>query len=100
MLILSRSVTAGTNVPLAATRIYQMSFFTGFGVSALLYYVLNRIFPVQGMYADFKEEDLSNFVYRHSADVETNSTSSDSDSSSSGKDKKVSQVVYEAEAAR
>jgi len=78
-----------------------MSFFTGFGVSALLYYVLNRIFPVQGMHADFKEEDLSNYVYRHSTDAETNSTSSDSDvETSSGKDKKASEVVYETEVAR
>ncbi|TEB23337.1 NCS1 nucleoside transporter family [Coprinellus micaceus] len=39
----------GRDVPLAATRVYQMSFFTGFGVSSLVYYVLNRLFPVPGM---------------------------------------------------
>nr|VWO94499.1 Thiamine transporter [Ganoderma boninense] len=34
----------GRSVPLAATRIYDMSFFTGFGVSALVYWSLN-LFP-------------------------------------------------------
>jgi len=51
--------TAGRSVPLAATRIYQMSFFTGFGISALLYYLLNVIFPVPGSSKEFEEVDLS-----------------------------------------
>lgn len=55
--------TAGRTVPLAATRIYQMSFFTGFGVSALVYYVLNRLFPVPGLSHKFEEIDLSNYNY-------------------------------------
>ncbi|KAI0739069.1 permease for cytosine/purines, uracil, thiamine, allantoin-domain-containing protein [Daedaleopsis nitida] len=39
----------GRDVPLAATRIYEMSFFTGFGVSALIYWSLNMLFPVRGV---------------------------------------------------
>lgn len=46
-------------MPLAATRIYQMSFFTGFGVSALVYYLLNVAFPVIGASKVFEEIDLS-----------------------------------------
>ncbi|KIM47162.1 hypothetical protein M413DRAFT_422927 [Hebeloma cylindrosporum] len=49
----------GRTVPLAATRIYQMSFFTGFGVSAIIYYLLNRLFPVPGASAKFEELDVS-----------------------------------------
>ncbi|GAA5892347.1 hypothetical protein JCM6882_003645 [Rhodosporidiobolus microsporus] len=36
----------GNDVPLAATRIYQLSFFTGFGVSSLVYFLLCKIFPI------------------------------------------------------
>ena len=48
-------------MPLAATRIYQMSFFTGFGVSALIYFTLNLLFPVRGATecAQFEEVDVS-----------------------------------------
>jgi NCS1 family nucleobase:cation symporter-1 len=49
----------GRTVPLAATRIYQMSFFTGFGVSALTYWLLTRVFPVPGMSRVFEEVDVS-----------------------------------------
>ncbi|KAF8870175.1 permease for cytosine/purines, uracil, thiamine, allantoin-domain-containing protein [Infundibulicybe gibba] len=49
----------GRTVPLPATRIYQMSFFTGFGVSALAYWLLNLAFPVRGMYSEFVEMDVS-----------------------------------------
>ncbi|KAN0131668.1 Permease for cytosine/purines, uracil, thiamine, allantoin domain containing protein [Lactarius tabidus] len=49
----------GRTVPLAATRIYQMSFFTGFGVSSLMYYCLNVAFPPTGRSKHFKEVDLS-----------------------------------------
>ncbi|KAI0322845.1 permease for cytosine/purines, uracil, thiamine, allantoin-domain-containing protein [Amylostereum chailletii] len=49
----------GQTVPIAATRIYQMSFFTGFGVSALVYYLLNAVFPVRGVYQHFEEVDVS-----------------------------------------
>jgi NCS1 family nucleobase:cation symporter-1 len=41
-----------------------MSFFTGFGVSSLVYYVLNRLFPVPGMQrGKFHEVDESNYDY-------------------------------------
>ena len=51
----------GRTVPLAATRIYQMSFFTGFGVSALVYWTLNALFPVRGAAecTHFDEVDVS-----------------------------------------
>ncbi|KAF8911262.1 permease for cytosine/purines, uracil, thiamine, allantoin-domain-containing protein [Mucidula mucida] len=52
----------GRSVPLAATRIYEMSFFTGFGVSSLVYIVLNYVFPVPGMASSFEEVDLSHQV--------------------------------------
>ena len=53
---------AGRDVPLAATRVYQMSFFTGFGVSSLIYVLLNFLFPVPGssLGEKFWEVDLSN----------------------------------------
>lgn len=50
---------AGRTVPLAATRIYQMSFFTGFGVSAIIYFLLNVVFPVPGKFSKFEEIDVS-----------------------------------------
>ncbi|KAF9023663.1 hypothetical protein BDZ89DRAFT_1114977 [Hymenopellis radicata] len=52
----------GRSVPLAATRIYEMSFFTGFGVSSLVYIGLNYVFPVPGMASSFEEVDLSHEV--------------------------------------
>ncbi|EGN92879.1 hypothetical protein SERLA73DRAFT_190478 [Serpula lacrymans var. lacrymans S7.3] len=62
----------GQNVPLPAVRIYELSFFTGFGTSALIYYVLNRIFPVIGAADKFEEIDVSNY------DDDTSSTRQDS----------------------
>lgn len=44
---------------MAATRIYQLSFFTGFGVSAIIYYLLNLAFPVPGKADKFEEVDES-----------------------------------------
>jgi NCS1 family nucleobase:cation symporter-1 len=38
-----------------------MSFFTGFGVSALVYFSLNVMYPVPGKYATFEEIDVSEF---------------------------------------
>ncbi|KAF4583433.1 hypothetical protein EYR38_002184 [Pleurotus pulmonarius] len=49
----------GRTVPLAATRVYQMSFFTGFGVSCIVYLTLNYFFPVLGASKTFKEVDVS-----------------------------------------
>ncbi len=39
-----------------------MSFFTGFGVSSLVYIALNYVFPVPGRASSFKEVDLSHQV--------------------------------------
>ncbi|KAG8825648.1 hypothetical protein FRC19_010852 [Serendipita sp. 401] len=50
------------DVPLPAKRIYQMSFFTGFGVSALIYISLNYFFPTPGSWQKFDEVDESEFV--------------------------------------
>ena len=46
-------------MPLAATRIYQMSFFTGFGVSMIIYLALNYVFPPAGKNDHFAEIDES-----------------------------------------
>jgi NCS1 family nucleobase:cation symporter-1 len=46
-------------VPAAATHIYEMSFFTGFGVSSLTYWLLNLAFPVVGKASVFEEIDVS-----------------------------------------
>ncbi|KAG1730820.1 permease for cytosine/purines, uracil, thiamine, allantoin-domain-containing protein [Suillus paluster] len=54
----------GRTVPLAATRIYDLSFFTGFGVSALVYWALNRVFPVVGAADRFEEIDVSGYGYK------------------------------------
>lgn len=53
------NTTAGRTVPLAATRIYQLSFFTGFGVSAITYWFLNVLFPAAGASEHWKEIDVS-----------------------------------------
>ncbi|KAH8101189.1 permease for cytosine/purines, uracil, thiamine, allantoin-domain-containing protein [Cristinia sonorae] len=49
----------GRTVPITATHIYQMSFFTGFGVSSLVYWSLNYLFPVPGASSRFEEVDES-----------------------------------------
>ncbi|TRM62186.1 permease [Schizophyllum amplum] len=49
----------GRDVPAAATHIYELSFFTGFGVSSIIYYLLNVAFPVPGRSKGFKEMDVS-----------------------------------------
>ncbi|KAL4079373.1 permease for cytosine/purines, uracil, thiamine, allantoin-domain-containing protein [Scleroderma citrinum] len=51
----------GHKVPLVATRIYELSFFTGFGVSSIVYYVLNRLYPVIGAAERFEEVDVSGY---------------------------------------
>lgn len=50
---------AGRTVPIAATRIYEMSFFTGFGISMIVYLLLNWAFPVLGASQTFEEVDVS-----------------------------------------
>ncbi|EIN08478.1 NCS1 nucleoside transporter family [Punctularia strigosozonata HHB-11173 SS5] len=57
----------GRSVPLAATRIYELSFFTGFGVSAVIYILLNALFPVRGASREFVEVDES--AYEDKASV-------------------------------
>lgn len=56
---LFRLSAAGRTVPIAATRIYEMSFFTGFGVSMVVYLLLNWVFPVPGTFQTFEEVDVS-----------------------------------------
>ncbi|OCH85765.1 hypothetical protein OBBRIDRAFT_284732 [Obba rivulosa] len=68
----------GRSVPLAATRIYDMSFFTGFGVSAVVYLTLNYIFPAKGASARFEEVDVSE------VDVSEETDSRDGDSDKKG----------------
>jgi len=74
----------GRTVPLAATRIYEMSFFTGFGVSALVYYSLNMVFPVPGKYATFQEVDVSEGEKSQGSIVEDERDDDDSKKASSG----------------
>lgn len=54
-----------------------MAFFTGFGVSAIVYYTLTRIWPSPGAFQDFKEVDESDFALR---EAEAEDTPSDTDS--------------------
>jgi NCS1 family nucleobase:cation symporter-1 len=56
-----------------------MSFFTGFGVSAVVYYILNRIWPSPGAFQDFKEVDESEFELRE-VEAEADEEPSDIDS--------------------
>lgn len=59
VLVWISSYLAGRTVPIAATRVYEMSFFTGFGVSSLVYFFLNVLFPVPGKHRLFEEVDMS-----------------------------------------
>ena len=54
-----------------------MAFFTGFGVSSIIYYILNRIWPSPGAFQDFKEVDESDFALQ---EAEADDTHSDVDS--------------------
>ncbi|KAH9925124.1 permease for cytosine/purines, uracil, thiamine, allantoin-domain-containing protein [Fomitopsis serialis] len=54
----------GRPVPEAAIHIYDLSFFTGFAVSATVYYTLNRIFPAAGAAKTFQEVDHSGMIER------------------------------------
>ncbi|KAF9239824.1 permease for cytosine/purines, uracil, thiamine, allantoin-domain-containing protein [Melanogaster broomeanus] len=51
----------GRKVPVAATHIFDLSFFTGFGTSALVYIALNWLYPTHGKSDVFEEVDVSNF---------------------------------------
>ncbi|KAG1776289.1 permease for cytosine/purines, uracil, thiamine, allantoin-domain-containing protein [Suillus placidus] len=64
----------GTPVPIAATHIFDLSFFTGFGTSSIVYYILSRIFPVPGAANVFEEIDVSGYEERMtSCNEDTNS---------------------------
>ncbi|KAI6029540.1 permease for cytosine/purines, uracil, thiamine, allantoin-domain-containing protein [Pisolithus microcarpus] len=56
----------GRTVPLVATRIYELSFFIGSGVPSVVYYVLNRVFPVIGAADNFEEVDESGYEDKRS----------------------------------
>lgn len=58
-----------------------MSFFTGFGVSAIVYYALNHFFPVPGTSKTFEEIDESAYDDLSPSDsksYDNNDTGSDS----------------------
>ncbi|KZS90713.1 putative uracil permease [Sistotremastrum niveocremeum HHB9708] len=75
----------GRTVPIAATHIYQMSFFTGFGVSSLVYYLLHVFFPAQpGRVKGWEEVDVSEWK---GLGVEHERHSEDGDSQSDEKEK-------------
>ena len=74
----------GRSVPLAATRIYEMSFFTGFGVSALVYWTLSTLFPVRAAEcARFEEVDVSDAA-QTGCEPDVRETDSDADRKSVG----------------
>lgn len=59
----------GRTVPLGATRVYELSFFTGFGVSSLIYCLLNKFFPTPGSWQPFEEVDESDYKPREKTHV-------------------------------
>ena len=85
-------IIAGRIVPIAATHIYQMSFFTGFGVSAIIYCLLNYFFPPRGSHlvgSEFEERDVSEDGDDFEEEREIDSEKADS------KDAKTDVFVYE-----
>lgn len=89
----TKYLIAGRTVPIAATRIYEMSFFTGFGVSAIVYYLLNVAFPVPGKYANFEEIDVSEEEVKVTSDDVSSQLEEDIDNK---KGSRVDQEIYEA----
>ncbi|KAJ8595846.1 NCS1 nucleoside transporter family [Rhizopogon salebrosus TDB-379] len=64
----------GIPVPVAATHIFDLNFFAGFGTSSIVYYVLSRLFPPLGSAGKFEEIDVSGYEERMtSIDRDTNS---------------------------
>lgn len=88
----SQLPTAGRTVPLAATRIYQMSFFMGFSVSALIYWFLNTMFPALGASKKFEEINISEIPIGSVQDSHLGGESNDEDA----KDGRVTGAVYAA----
>jgi len=77
--------TVGTPVPVAATHIFDLSFFTGFGISGIVYYILNRIFPVPGAADIFEEIDVSGYeekMTRKDEDMNSTDDSTEKESTS------------------
>jgi NCS1 family nucleobase:cation symporter-1 len=67
-----------------------MAFFTGFGVSALIYFTLNKIWPSPGAWQSFEEVDESEFQEKMEEDKmkrEKDRHDEDGDSVSDGKGK-------------
>ncbi|KZT23733.1 NCS1 nucleoside transporter family [Neolentinus lepideus HHB14362 ss-1] len=75
----------GRPVPTAATHIYEISYFTGFGVSAVVYWLVNRAFPAAGASKHFEEVDLSGFFDDENIDTEESSVVAEKESISDGK---------------
>ncbi|KAG3229927.1 NCS1 nucleoside transporter family [Suillus brevipes Sb2] len=75
----------GTPVPIAATQIFELSFFTGFGVSSIVYYILSWMFPVPGSGGVFAEIDVSGYEEKRmtSCDEDTNSKDGSTEKESS-----------------
>jgi hypothetical protein len=88
------SLPAGRTVPIGATRVYEMSFFTGFGVSALVYYALNRLFPVTGFASKWAEVDVSNFGTENTDSISISEAASSTSKDATAKDAAV-QMVYD-----
>ncbi|KAF8191801.1 permease for cytosine/purines, uracil, thiamine, allantoin-domain-containing protein [Pholiota molesta] len=84
----------GRTVPIGATRVYEMSFFTGFGVSALVYYALNRLFPVTGFTSKWAEVDVSNFGTENTDSISISEAASSTSKDATVKDAAV-QMVYD-----
>lgn len=70
-----------------------MSFFTGFGVSAIIYYLLNVAFPVPGKYAKFEEIDVSEEETKVTSDDVSSHLEEDIDNK---KGSRADQEIYEA----
>ncbi|KAG1876237.1 permease for cytosine/purines, uracil, thiamine, allantoin-domain-containing protein [Suillus subluteus] len=67
----------GTPVPVAATQIFDLSFFTGFGTSSIVYYILSRMFPVVGAAKVFEEIDVSGYEEKRMARCDEDANSKD-----------------------
>lgn len=70
----------GQTVPLAATRVYDLSFFTGLGTSGLVYWILNMLFPAPGAAKRFQEVDESAMEISTGGEATEERTDSEKDS--------------------
>jgi nucleobase:cation symporter-1, NCS1 family len=61
-----------------------LSFFTGFGISSIVYYILSRVFPVPGAADIFEEIDVSGYEEKMaSCDEDTKSKDDSTEKESS-----------------